>query len=400
MSMDLMSLLQFLGWAVVGLVMILFALTGGFDFGAGILLPFLGKTDSERRVVVNTVGPTWDGNQVWLITAGGAIFAIWPRVYAASFSGLYFAFFLVLWALFFRPVAFEYRSKMPNQKWRNFWDWALFAGSFLPALLIGVAIGNFFLGLPFQYDPITLRFFYGTQMQDANALLDLFGLLRPFALFCGVVSVVMMILQGACYLGLRTQGVVYDRARKVMKYSAWLLMALFFLGGIWVFFLKGYVWTSYPGALEANALHNAMKDPLTNTVTREAGAWLGNYLHYPILWAFPLLGFLGSLGVIYFVKSERMALAFTSSCVALSGIILTAGIALFPFIIPSNNFPAQSLLVWNASSSLRSLLGIEIVGIVMVPVILAYTLFVYKKLWGRDSRMSVERIEAESKVLY
>jgi cytochrome d ubiquinol oxidase subunit II len=390
--MDMMSILQFLGWAVVGLVMILFALTGGFDFGAGILLPFLGRTDAERRVIINTVGPTWDGNQVWLITAGGAIFAIWPRVYAASFSGLYFAFLLVLWALFFRPVAFEYRSKIISQTWKSFWDWALFVGSFLPALLIGVAIGNFFLGLPFQYDPVTLRFFYGDKMADANALVGLFGLLRPFALFCGVVSVVMMVMQGSTYLALRTSGLIYDRARVSMKNSAWLLMLLFVIGGVWVFFLQGYSWT--PGS------DNALTHPLTNQVSMGQGFWLNNYRHYPALWIFPVLGFLGAFGVIASAKLEKSLVAFISSSIALTGVILTMGVALFPFIMPSSNFPAQSLLVWNASSSMRSLLGIEIVGIIMVPIILVYTLFVYKKLWGRGSRMSVERIEAESKNLY
>lgn len=390
--MDLMSILQFLGWGAVGLVMILFALTGGFDFGAGILLPFIGKNDEERRVVVNTVGPTWDGNQVWLITAGGAIFAIWPRVYAASFSGLYFAFLAVLWALFFRPVAFEYRSKMPSQKWRNFWDWALFAGSFLPALLIGVAIGNFFLGLPFQYDPITLRFFYGTTMTDANALLGLFGLLRPFALFCGFVSVAMMVMQGASYLAMRTDGIVYQRAKAMMSKSAVVLMLLFAIGGFWIGFgVQGYHWTW---------MDNAMNNPLTNTVTLSVGGWLQNYKAYPILNVLPLLGFVGAIGVMYYSKRDRMLAAFIASSLSLTAIIITMGVALFPFIMPSITHPEQSLLVWNASSSERSLIGILVVAIVMVPVILGYTLFVYRKLWGRDTRMSVELIRKESEVLY
>lgn len=389
--MDMLSILQFLGWAVVGLVMILFALTGGFDFGAGIVLPFMGKTDAERRVIVNTVGPTWDGNQVWLITAGGAIFAIWPRVYAASFSGLYFAFLAVLWALFFRPVAFEYRSKLQSQKWRNFWDWALFIGSFLPALLIGVAIGNFFLGLPFQYDPVTLRFFYGESMQDANALLGLVGLLRPYALFFGVVSVVLMILQGSSYLGMRTAGHVYERSRQVMMHAAWILIVLFILGGFWTAHIPGYHWVP---------MANALLNPLNNQVTLSQGAWLSNYHSYPVLYLVPALGCLSAAAVIYFARQSRMLAAFVSSSLALTCVISTMGIALFPFIMPSNLHPAQSLLVWNASSSVRSLLGIEIVGILMVPIILFYTLFVYKKLWGRDERMSVERIAEESKVLY
>jgi cytochrome d ubiquinol oxidase subunit II len=390
--MDLMSILQFLGWGAVGLVMIMFALTGGFDFGAGILLPFIGKNDDERRVVINTVGPTWDGNQVWLITAGGAIFAIWPRVYAASFSGLYFAFLAVLWALFFRPVAFEYRSKIASPKWRNFWDWALFAGSFLPALLIGVAIGNFFLGLPFQYDPMSLRFFYGPTMSDANALMGLVGLLRPFALFCGVVSVVMMLMQGASYLMMRTEGMIYERAKTTVIKVAFVLMVLFAIGGLWVGFgIDGYHW-SY--------LADPMNDPLHGIVTRSLGGWLQNYHNYPELYLVPALGFVGCLGVMAYAKQNRALATFIFSSIALTAIVITMGIGLFPFVMPSITHPEQSLVIWNASSSERSLIGILVVAIVMLPIILGYTLFVYKKLWGRGVRMSVETIRAESKVLY
>lgn len=389
--MDMLYLLQFLGWVVVGLVMMLFALTGGFDFGAGILLPFIGKTDAERRVIVNTVGPTWDGNQVWLITAGGAIFAIWPRVYAASFSGLYFAFLAVLWALFFRPVAFEYRSKLQSLKWRTFWDWALFVGSFLPALLIGVALGNFFLGLPFQYDPVTLRFFYGESMQDANALSGLVGLLRPFALFFGIVSVMLMLLQGSSYLALRTSGLVYKRSRRVMMHSAWILILLFIIGGLWIAKIPGYHWAP---------MADALNHPLNNVVTTSLGGWLNNYEVYPILDFIPILGGLSAVAVIYFGCKERAFASFISSSITLICIIGTMGIALFPFIMPSSTHPEQSLLVWNASSSARSLLGIEVVAVLMVPIILYYTLFVYKKLWGRGEKMSVERIAEESKILY
>ena len=206
--METLAFLQLVGWVAVGFLLFLFAATGGFDLGAGMLSPFIGRTNEERRVVINTVAPTWDGNQVWLIAAGGALFAIWPRVYAASFSGFYFAFLIVLWALFLRPVSFEYRSKMVSVRTRTFWDWALCVGSFVPALIIGVGVGNLFLGVPFQYDPVSLRFFYGPEMQDTNAIAALFGLLRPFALLVGVVSVVMMLMHGAAYLTFRTEGTV------------------------------------------------------------------------------------------------------------------------------------------------------------------------------------------------
>jgi len=389
--MDLMNVLQLLGWAAVGLVMILFALTGGFDFGAGILLPFVAKTDDERRVVVNTVGPTWDGNQVWLITAGGAIFAIWPRVYAASFSGFYFAFLLVLWALFLRPVAFEYRSKMPSQTWRSFWDWSLFIGSFLPALLIGVAIGNLFLGFPFQYDPITLRFFYGIHMSDTNALLDLFGLLRPYGLFVGVFCVVMMIMQGASYLAMRVSGLVHTRVIKAQKISAKLLFILFIIGGIWLFFIPGY---------QVIFNSNALNQPLNNLVSLSQGGWLLNYKNHLWISLIPLLGLISLLFVNFFSQKNLFLKAFIASSCALFFIISTMGFSLYPFIMPSMTHPEQSLIIYNASSSERSLIGILVVAVVMLPIIFFYTGFVYKKLWGRGEKMSVEKIQSESKTLY
>jgi len=390
--MDFFSILQLLGWAVVGIVIILFALTGGFDFGAGILLPFVGKTDEERRVVINTVGPTWDGNQVWLITAGGAIFAIWPRVYAASFSGLYFAFLLVLWALFLRPVSFEYRSKFVTQKWRNFWDWALFVGSFVPALLLGVAVGNLFLGFPFQYDPITLRFFYGPSMQDANALIGLLGLLRPFALLLGLFSLVMMLMHGAAYLCMRTEGTILARCQSMLKKSALVLIVLFAIAGIALaWFVPGYHWTP---------ISDPMNHPLSNLVAINTGGWLQNYRLYPWMALAPVLGFAGLAMVYLQAARAHFGKAFIASIIAIFSVISTVGLTLFPFIMPSLTHPEQSLLVWNASSSETSLLGILIVAVVMLPIIFWYTAFVYKKLWGRGVRMSVDDIRLQSKVLY
>ncbi len=389
--MDMFSILQVLGWLVVGLVMTIFALTGGFDFGAGILLPFLGRTDAERRVIINTVGPTWDGNQVWLITAGGAIFAIWPRVYAASFSGLYFAFLLVLWALFFRPVAFEYRSKLTSAKWRSFWDWGLFIGSFIPPLIVGVGIGNLFLGLPFQFDPISLRFFYGSTMTDASAVIDLFKLLQPFALLCGVVSILMMVLHGASYLFLRTHGEVFHRSKKIIQWVSILLCICFAIGGIWLSNLVGYHWT--PSV-------NPMANPLTNTVTSSVGGWFANYHSYPLMMLAPFIGFIGAINAFIFASKIRPMLTFISSGMSIFGIMATFGFSLFPFIMPSTIAPQQSLLVWNSSSSTISLIGILITAIIMLPIIFAYTAFVYKKLWGRDVKMSENNVNQHTHELY
>lgn len=389
--MDSLSILQLAGWVTVAAVLFLFAATCGFDFGAGMLTPFLGKTDAERRMIINTVGPTWDGNQVWLITAGGAIFAIWPRVYAASFSGLYLAILLVLWALFLRPVAFEYRSKLEAQKWRCFWDGALCIGSFLPALLLGVAVGNLFLGFPFQYNPIDLRFFYGFSQTDTNALMDIFGLLRPFALWTGLMSVLMMLMQGGAYLYLRTADPIQQRAKQVLKVTAILLGLMFLIAGLWLWFLPGWV-AEYPLA--------SINNPLQQGVALVQGGWLHNYQVYPAFIIAPLLTGVGLLGVLYFSHQEKIVLTFTASTVTIFGLLATWGLSLYPFLMPSLTEPSQSLTLYNASSSALSLTGILITALVMVPIIFVYTAFVYRKLWGRDEKMSLERIRQSDKMLY
>ena len=187
MSLFNYEFLKLTWWLFIGVLLIGFAVMDGFDMGVAAWLPFLGKTDDERRVIINTVGPVWEGNQTWLITAGGAIFAAWPLVYAAAFSGMYIALLLVLFALFFRPVGFDYRSKLANAAWRNAWDWALFAGGAIPTLVFGVAFGNLLLGLPFHYDETMRSFYTGSFWQ----------LLNPFALLCGVVSLSMLMTHGA-----------------------------------------------------------------------------------------------------------------------------------------------------------------------------------------------------------
>ncbi len=365
--MDFFTILQSLSWLAVGLIMYLFAVTGGFDLGAGMLVPFLGKTDAERRVVINTVGPTWDGNQVWLITAGGAIFAIFPRVYAASFSGFYFGILLVLWSLFLRPVSFEFRSKLESASWRCFWDWALCVGSFVPSLVIGVAIGNLFVGVPFQVDPVSLRFIYG-DASNPSAFLDLLRLLNPFGLLTGVTCVLMLLMHGSAYLVLRTAGPVYERAKKVLKCAAMLLMLCFLVAGIWI--------------------------------SMSMNHWLANYHAHPWLWLAPLLGFLGAIATIRFSSKNAIMKAFISSCVSLLGILGTMGYALFPYIMLSSTHPDQSLMVWNSSSSELSLIGILICAVIMLPIIFYYTAFVYRKLWGRDVKMSTDTIDQQTHVFY
>lgn len=368
------EVLRFVWWILIGVLLIGFAVTDGFDMGVGFLLPILGKTDTERRIMINAVAPHWDGNQVWLITAGGAMFAAWPQVYAASFSGFYIAMILVLAALFFRPVGFDYRSKLENPKWRNMWDWGLFIGGFVPPLVIGVAFGNLLLGVPLQIDSQQYLTYTG----------NLFGLLNPYGLLAGVVGLMMIVTQGATYLQMRTTGELYLRVRKA-TYICVLVTLLSFAGaGVWlVMAIDGYVVTSTIDTL-------AVSNPLNKTVEVASGAWLNNFNAYPILWALPVLGLALPLLTMLFSKADKNGWAFVSSSLTIACIILTCGVAMFPFIMPSSIMPNASLTMWDATSSLFTLQVMTVVAIIFVPIVLAYTAWCYYKLFGRLDKNFIE----------
>lgn len=376
--------LQVIAWVALGAVMVLFSLTGGFDLGAGGLLPFVAKSEEERRVVINTVGPTWDGNQVWLVIIGAGIFAIWPRAYAVSFTGFYFAMLIVLWGLFLRPVSFEYRSKFAKQSSRTFWDWALFAGSVVPAIIFGVAMGNLLLGSPFSFDPMSLRVDYtGT----------FFGLLTPFSLLCGALSFSMFAMHGAVYLLLRCEGMVYQRSRKAAMFFSRLFLALYLIVGIILLFgLSGYHLEAMP--------ENPSAHPLANTVSVYRGAWVTNYFQHPWMLVAPLLGALGAILTYIAAKFEKRVKCFFMSTLCILGAVASIGFSLFPFLMPSSTYPDQSLLIWNSASSRTSLIGILIVAAISLPIIFIYTNFVYRKLWGRSQRMSEKVIAEQSHTLY
>uniref|UniRef100_UPI00046ED163 cytochrome d ubiquinol oxidase subunit II n=1 Tax=Salinivibrio costicola TaxID=51367 RepID=UPI00046ED163 len=225
------EMLRLIWWALIGVLLIGFTVTDGFDMGVGALLTLIGKTDSERRVMINSVAPHWEGNQVWLVTAGGALFAAWPLVYAVSFSGFYIAMVLTLAALFFRPMGFDYRSKIDDKRWRTAWDWGLVAGGFIPPVIFGVAFGNLLQGVPFQLSELLIPTYTGS----------FFALLNPFALVCGLVSLFMVVLQGATWLQMKTTDALHVRARNVAQLCALLTTVLFVAAGFWVQNLEGFV---------------------------------------------------------------------------------------------------------------------------------------------------------------
>jgi cytochrome d ubiquinol oxidase subunit II len=368
------AMLRIIWWGLLGVLLIAFALTDGWDLGVAAMLPFVARTDVERRMVINAIGPTWEGNQVWFILGGGAIFAAWPFVYAISFSGFYLAMFLVLAALILRPVGFKYRSKKPDPAWRERWDWALFVGGFVPALVFGVAVGNVLQGLPFRLDS-NLRAFY-----DGSFL----GLFTPFSLLCGLLSVAMIVLHGAAFLGVKIErGPVHDRARAFGTVAALLSLAVFALGWAYV------TWGGIGFRMASAALPGGPSNPLRSVSVQESGAWLANYAAYPWMMTAPALGFAGAALALLGIRAKWEAPALAGSAVSAFGIIATVGLSMFPYILPSSIDANSSLTVWNASSSRQTLFIMLVATAIFLPLILIYTAWVYRVMWGRVTSKDV-----------
>jgi cytochrome d ubiquinol oxidase subunit II len=359
--------LKIIWWLLVGVLLIGFAIMDGHDMGVGSLLPFVGRNDSERRVVINTVGPHWDGNQVWFITGGGAIFAAWPLVYATAFSGFYWAMLAVLWALFFRPVGFDYRSKIDNPAWRTTWDWGLFIGGAVPPLIFGVAFGNLLQGVPFHFDHNLVSYYTGS----------FWGLLNPFALLCGLVSTSMITFHGAIYLAHRTEDDIQRRAVLAASIFGPLLLLLFSLAGVWLSVgIAGYV-------IASPLDHGEMANPLAKMVSRHAGAWLHNYSAAPLTLLLPGLAYAATLLGLVLVRRGRTLSAFVCSSLALAGVIGTAGAAMFPFVMPSSSDPGSSLTVWDSVSSPLTLNIMFWATAIFMPLIIIYTSWAYKVMAGK-----------------
>jgi cytochrome bd ubiquinol oxidase subunit II len=368
------AVLRVIWWVLLGTLLIGYTLTDGFDLGVAALLPFVARSDGERRMVINTVGPTWEGNQVWFILGGGAIFAAWPFVYAASFSGFYLAMFLVLAALILRPVGFKYRSKRPGAAWRARWDWALFVGGFVPALVFGVAVGNVLQGVPLRLDGDLRSFYEG----------GLLGLFSPFALLCGLLSVAMVVLHGSAFLTVKVEaGPVHDRARQIGRWAGLASAALFAIGGIWV--ALGGIGFRITSAVVPGGPSN----PLRTTSVAQGGAWLHNYGQHPWMIVAPVLGFAGTGLALLGIRHRHEVAALAGSSLAAVGIIATVGLSMFPYILPSTVDAHSSLTVWNASSSAPTLFIMLISTIIFLPIILLYTAWVYRVMWGRVTSAEV-----------
>jgi len=321
---------QIIWFVLWGVLWSVYFMLDGFVMGCGMLHYLLGKNDGEKRVLINIIGPVWDGNEVWLVTAGGATFAAFPTTYALMFSYLYTALLLLLFALIIRGVSYEFRGKSEGEGWKNGWDVAIFLGNVLPALLFGVAFGNIFAGLP---------------MDGAGYHGSLLTLLNPYGLLTGVLFVMLFAVHGALYAAVKSRGDLHARAAAMAKklWPALLVVAVAFLG-----------------------------------YTRVATKLFDNYLSTPLLFLVPALAVAALLGIRLFAAREKLLAAFAASCLTILLVVGTGVIGLFPNLIPSNLDPAYSLTIFNSSSSLYTLKIMTVVAFIFVPIVIAYKIWIYR----------------------
>ena len=370
--MELYAALQVIWWLLLGVLLSGLAVMVGMDMGVGTILRYVGRCDLERRVALNIIGPHWDGNQVWFILGGGAVFAAFPLIYATAFSGFYVVMLLLLWTMILRPLGFEYRSQIERPAWRNTWDWVLFVSGAVPMIVFGAAFGNLLRGVPFHFEWDMTSFYTGSFL----------GLLNPFALLTGVLALSLAAMMGALMVMNGAEGALFQRARGVVQVTAGVAIALFAVGGLWVHAMPGYRLIGGPGP-------GVPQTPLQQSVVTVPGAWLTNFGAYPLLWLAPLVGFGGMIGAWLAARADRSHLGWWLGALAWSGVIATAGAALFPFMLPSSTDPSMSLTVWNASSSKDTLLWMAGFAAVFVPLILWYTSWAF---WVMRGKVSAEKI--------
>ncbi|MGC8591689.1 cytochrome d ubiquinol oxidase subunit II [Acidithiobacillus sp.] len=372
--MEVYAILKILWWVLLGVLLMGLAIMVGMDMGVGALMRFVGKTDGERREALNIVGPHWDGNQVWFILGGGAIFAAFPTLYATSFSVFYIVMILLLFSMIMRPVAFEYRSKVAAHKWRESWDWVFLLSGALPMIIYGAAIGNILEGVGFHFG-------WDGQYYQTESFWGY--LLNPFAILCGLLSLSLAIYQGGTMLMMRGTDPIYTRAKNYASVGGLAAVVLFLIGGVMVSGMTGYVLTSGNPDMPANPVSG-------QTVDLVRGAWMANYAAHPILWIVPLLALAGMLLGVLALRAKKPILGWWLGAVAWIGTISTVGVSMFPFMMPSSDNPAQSLTVWNATGSEYNLIWMTIFALIFTPIIIAYTSWCFYVMRGKVKAPSAQ----------
>jgi cytochrome d ubiquinol oxidase subunit II len=371
--METYMILLIVWWGLLGVLLTGIGAMVGMDMGVGTLLPYVGRTDSERRVALNVIGPHWDGNQVWFILGGGAIFAAWPLVYATAFSGFYIVMLLLLWSMILRPLGFEYRSKLPSAAWRRVWDAALFLSGLLPMVVFGAAMGNVLQGVPFHFDWRLTSFYTGSFV----------SLFNPFAVLCGLMSVALAVYMGGSTLASGADDPIGARARRAAIAAGLAALAIFTIAGFWVSMMDGF-------KLVAGPEPGMPQTPLHQQVTRSPGGLLANYAAHPRLWLLPALVYAGLLlGALAHVM-RRPILAWWLGALAWAGVIGTVGAAMFPFIMPSSSNPSHSLTLWNSGSSRVTLTWMVGFVVIFMPIIVWYTSWAF---WVMRGKVGVKQVE-------
>jgi cytochrome d ubiquinol oxidase subunit II len=370
--MALYAILQVTWWLLLGVLLMGLAVMVGMDMGVGAILRYVGRSDLERRIALNIIGPHWDGNQVWFVLGGGAIFAAFPLIYATAFSGFYVVMLLLLWTMILRPLAFEYRSQLASPAWRNGWDWVFLVSGAVPMIVFGAAFGNLFQGVPFHFSWDMTSYYTGSFL----------GLLNPFAIAAGVLSLALAAMLGSLTVMNGAEEAMFERARRLAQLAAALAIALFAICGLWVHALDGYRLTGGPGP-------GVAQTPLQQSVVLAPGAWLSNFAAHPLLWLLPLAGFAGMAGAALAARAARPHLGWWLGALAWIGVIGTAGAALFPFMLPSSTDPSMSLTVWNSSSSRATLLWMAGFAAFFVPLVLWYTSWAF---WVMRGKVTPEQI--------
>lgn len=371
--MEAYMILKLVWWGLLGVLLTGIGVMVGMDMGVGTILRYVGRTDSERRVALNVIGPHWDGNQVWFILGGGAIFAAWPLVYATAFSGFYIVMLVLLWSMIVRPLGFEYRSKMPSPRWRAIWDLTLFISGLVPMLVFGAAIGNVLQGVPFHFDWRLTSYYTGSFL----------ALFNPFAILCGIMSVALAIYMGGSRLAAGAADPVGARARKAAIVCGLMALLIFTVAGVWVSSIEGFRLVAGPDPAAAQT-------PLHQQVTRAPGELLVHYGRHPVLWALPGLVYAGILLGVLALATRRSFLAWWMGVVAWVGVMGTVGAAMFPFIMPSSTNPSHSLSIWNSGSSLVTLSWMVGFTLIFMPLIVWYTSWAF---WVMRGKIEVKHVE-------
>lgn len=359
--------LKVIWWGIFGFLVIAFMITGGMDIGVSFLLPIVGRSDQERRLILNSIGPTWEGNQVWLITLGAGLFAIWPIAYGTIFSSMYVAFILVLFMLILRPPGFDYRAKINSQIWRNFWDATLFLSAITLALGFGAVIGNLFTGLPFYFDKDMHEIYQGSFI----------SIITPIALLFAVVNFCMLGLQGALYIQYKLEGDIAIRAKLLAKiFSIGFATTGIFAAISVVLWIPGYEIVSIPDLNTGFAITDKVVKSILS-------GWAQNYVDHKWLWIFPIIALVATRIAVRLSTKDKPATALFVNSIGIATSCLTVGCALFPFILPSNLSPNHSLTIWDVCSSKLTMGWSLFVTIVFLPIVLAYTIWVYRVMRGK-----------------